>query len=84
MTYDHWNLKDRVPTVRCFSSGPVQEWTIRILWSNKLGLEYQIDIKNQDEAENIRLAIENYGRIQTHKWRKVYYPGKHWLDSYAD
>ena len=36
-----WKLKDKEVVVRTYHSGPVEDYTIRILWSNKLGLCHQ-------------------------------------------
>ena len=84
MTYTNWNLKDRQPVVRCYSSGPVQEWTVRVMWSDKLGLEDSIGFSNSEDADDLKYSTINNGKIDTNKWRKIYYPGKHWLNDYAD
>ena len=84
MTYETWNLKDRQPIVRRFTSGAWKSFSVRIRWSNKLGLEYHVEFDDEDSAEHVRLATVNNGNINTKEWRTVFYPGTRWLDHYAD
>jgi len=79
-----WKLNNREPIVRCYHSGPVEDYTVRILWSNKLGLCHERTFTEIKKAEALVNKIRQTGMINTNKWRADYYPSKSYLETYAD
>tara|TARA_Y100000114_G_C11644634_1_gene271047 strand:+ start:328 stop:585 length:258 start_codon:yes stop_codon:yes gene_type:complete len=79
-----WNLKGREPIVRTYSSGQFKEYTVRIQWSHKLGLTFNEKFDDYNSAEHVRLATINNGKITIAEWESVFYPGKGFIQTYAD
>jgi hypothetical protein len=79
-----WKLNGREPIVRSYSSGQFKEYTVRIRWSDKLGLTYHKSYTDYDEAQHVRLATVNNGKIKIEEWETVFYPSKRWTETYAD
>jgi hypothetical protein len=79
-----WNLKGREPIVRTYSSGQFKEYSVRIQWSDKLGLTFNEKFDDYNSAEHVRLATINNGKIKIEEWETVFYPSKRWTETYAD
>ena len=79
-----WRLKHREPVVRIYHSGPVEEYSIRIIWSHKLGLRYKEVFEDYEKATEYVNKIRWSKYIDINDWDKDYYPGKYYLDTYAD
>jgi hypothetical protein len=85
-----WQLKPNVKVgVRSFSSYPIQDYNIRIQWSDKLGLEHKHQFSTPEEAHALVEKIIAKGAIQTEHWTPHYYPksrgSSEWItQSYAD
>ena len=81
---DQWNLKNKELVVRCYHSGPVEEYSIRIMWSNKLGLRYKKLFDDYVTAKEYADTIQEYKYIDINNWDKDFYPSKYYLETYAD
>jgi len=79
-----WKLNNREPIVRCYHSGPIEDYTVRILWSNKLGLCHSNNFSKIEEAIALVNKIKAKGLINTDRWIADYYPSKSYLETYAD
>ena len=79
-----WKLKDKEVVVRTYHSGPVEDYTVRILWSNKLGLCHQHTFRNIEQAEAFANKVKEVGVINPDRWKADYYPSKSYLETYAD
>ena len=79
-----WKLKDKEVVVRTYHSGPVEDYTVRILWSNKLGLCHQHTFTNIEQAEAFAIRVKEVGVINPDRWKADYYPSKSYLEKYAD
>ena len=81
---NQWRLKHREPVVRIYHSGQVEEYSIRIMWSDKLGLRYKEVFDDYDIANESLNKIEWSKYIDIREWDKDFYPSKYYLQTYAD
>jgi len=84
METKYWKLNDKEPIIRTYHSGPVKDYTIRIIWSDKLGLCFKTTFNNYNVAEKQYEYIKSKDYIDIDQWHKVYYPGKRFTEIYAD
>ena len=79
-----WSLKDREPVVIGISFGEVEEYSIKIIWSPKVGLRYKKVFEDYDKAMEYANKILRSKYININDWKKNYNPGKYYLDTYVD
>ena len=79
-----WNLNNRTVRVRRYTSGQCCDYTLRILWSTKLGMCLK-GTYTLEQANALAARIRAHGSIDPTKWDNTYYPGNHFLhDSACD
>jgi len=68
-----------------FGSGQINEYTVRLRWSNKLGLSHPHVFETRDEAEAFLDRVAAATHIQPDLWEKHFHPGRNWETyHYAD
>ena len=85
MEKKHWKLGSKEAKLVTYTSGPNNWYRVRILWSNKLGLELQLkrDITHE-EGVALVARINKRGSINTSMWKKDFFPYKGYLSGHND
>ena len=81
---NQWRLKDKDVVIRIYHSGAVEEYSIRIMWSSKLGLRYKEVFDDYDKANKSLNKIKWSKYINIRDWEKDFFPSKYYLQTYAD
>ena len=75
-----WSLRDRFVGIAHFGSGNPEGdyWRVRVMWSEKLGLQLDHIFKSREAAEKAKKTIMEAGRINTELWSPTFYPYPGW------
>jgi len=79
-----WKLKGKKVHIRTFHSGQLVEHSIRIRWSEKLGIVLIATFDSLEMAQKIAEKIEKAGKINKDRWNMEFYPKKEFLQDFSD